>query len=163
MSHSIGRDRQLSWLIPGATIKQDQDLIDFIRSNGFKQCYAMGDAADYFRTYIDFVKQGPVDFCLCIQNSDFDLDDLINDTNSMIAQHLSVHGRVYLSFNRYQIRPKRYGADLSEDFDTAIAQHVTRNIHARVDSYIACGEDAGNKFNWVHPLTRFYLSKKHDS
>jgi len=157
--HKSERSRQLSWLSPGSRIRQDQDLIDFIRQNAFEKCYAVGDV-DYFSPWIQFVDQGPVDFCICIQTAGFDLDDLIDHINCMIQQKISAGGHVYLAFNRYQITPKKYADGLSDDFDTAIDQYVRAKIQARVDRYIPCGEDDGNQFNWIHPLTRFYLRKQ---
>lgn len=153
------RSRQLSWLPPGTRIQQDQDLIDFIEQNAFEKCYAIGDV-DYFRPWIQFVDQGPVDFCICIQIAPFDLDCLIDHINCVIQQKISPGGHVYLSFNRYQIAPKKYAEGLSDDFDTAIDQYVRGKIQAQVDRYIPCGGDGGNRFNWIHPLTRFYLRKQ---
>jgi hypothetical protein len=152
------RDRQLSWLKPGSRIQQDQDLINFIEQNAFKKCYAIGEV-DYFNSYVRFVEQGSVDFCICIQTANFDLDDLIDQINHVIMEHISPGGQIYLAFNRYQIKPKKYSSRLSEDFDTAIDQYVRSRIIAQVDKYIPCGNDGGNKFNWIHPLTRFYLRK----
>lgn len=152
------RDRQLSWLNPGSRIRQDQELIDFIEQNAFKKCYAIGEV-NYFNSWVRFVEKGPVNFCICIQTSNFDLDDLINQLNHVILNHISPGGQIYLAFNRYQIKPKKYSSGLSEDFDTAIDQYVRIKIMAQIDRYIPCGNDGGNKFNWIHPLTRFYLRK----
>jgi len=159
ISHKIDRQRQLSWLKPGSVIRQDQDLIDFIRQNAFEKCYPVGNV-DYFRPWIQFVDQGPVDFCICIQTAAFDLADLIDHINCVIQQKISPGGHVYLAFNRYQITPKKYADGLSDDFDTAIDQYVRAKARAWVDRYIPCGEDGGNQFNWIHPLTRFYLRKQ---
>jgi hypothetical protein len=150
----------LSWLVPGSRIRQDQELIDFIQQNEFEKCYAIGDGeVDYFKPWVHFVDQGPADLCICIQIASFDLDDLIDHINLVVQEQIVPDGQIYLALNRYQIRPKKYSTDLSEDFDTAIEQYVRRRISARVDRYIACGDDGGNRFNWIHPLTRFYLRK----
>lgn len=132
--------------------------MDFIRRSGFTKCCALGDV-EYFRCCIDFVQQEPVDFCIYIQNTEFDFDDLARDLNDVIATRVTPGGRIYLALNRYLIRPRRYAEDLSQDFDTAIGEYAARRILARIDTYLPCGSDGGNRFNWVHPLTRFYMSK----
>lgn len=157
----LNRDRQLSWLMPGSVIRQDQDLIDFIKSTGSSRAIGFGDVS-YFNSHIEFVETSLVDLCIYIQTKKFDLDELITHINSVIDQNIVDQGKIYLAFNKYQIYPRKYAQNLPDDFDEAIGVYVKQKIHARIDTYKPCGLDGGNKFNWVHPLTRFYLTKSHD-
>jgi hypothetical protein len=64
---------------------------------------------------------------------------------------------IYLAVNKYVAIPNQYDCNLSPDYDTAIEQFINTRVNAKIEQYQPCGFDAGNKFNWVHPLTRFYL------
>ena len=70
---------------------------------------------------------------------------------------MNPNGLIYLALNKYLVLPKCYDRNLSEDYDVAIEEFITKQINATVEKYYACGLDNGNRFNWVHPLTRFYL------
>ena len=150
------RELQLSLFDGNCRIRQDQDLIDAIVSNKYKKALGVGDV-DYFTNFIEFVDRGVVDFCIYIQREEFDFDDLATNLNYIIKNNTAPGALIYLSVNKYAAIPSRHDCDLSADYDTAIEQFVSSRVNAKIESYYPCGFDFGNKFNWVHPLTRFYL------
>lgn len=150
------RQVQLKLFEPGCCIQQDQELIDLIVSNNYKQAVGVG-AVNYFSKFIEFVDSGKVNFCIYIQLKPFDFDGLASDINHVIATRMLPGSLIYLSLNKYNAQPKRYNTNLSSDYDVAIEQFINDRVGATVKKYQPCGFDSGNKFNWVHPLTRFHL------
>lgn len=153
---NASRDFQLSLFDPGCVIQQDQELIDVIVNGNYKQAIGYGDV-DFFKNYITLVDQGPVDLGICILNHSFSFDVVVDQINQLIQNHMAVNGLFYLSINKYLARPDHYDLALPADYDSAIQQFVTDRINYKIEKYLACGNDQGNKFNWVHPLTRFYI------
>lgn len=127
-----------------------------IQEHGFTQARGYGDI-EYFAPFIEFVNDGPVDFCVIIKNDAFDFTELCDNVNSIIDQHMNPNGLIYLSLNKYLVKPRCYSPELSDDYDLAIEQFVGKNIKATIRTYKPCGLDHGNMFNWIHPLTRFLL------
>jgi hypothetical protein len=80
---------------------------------------------------------------------------LCNNINHVIQHHMNSGGLIYLSVNKYLVTARCYAKELDEDYDQAIKQFVGQQITASIQTYWPCGLDRGNKFNWVHPLTRF--------
>jgi hypothetical protein len=150
------RDGQLSLFEGQCRIQQDQDLIDIINRGNYKQALAIG-AIDYFADFVEFVDSEPVDFCIYIQLQEFNFDDLVSNINGIIKNQMLPGSLIYLSLNKYVAQANCYDSTLSADYDTAIEQFITKNINATVEQYQPCGLDFGNKFNWIHPLTRFHL------
>lgn len=149
------RDFQLSFFDNAFRIKQDQDLIDLIQQHKFTKAKGKGNV-EYFKQFIEFVQDQTVDFCIFIINEPFDFELLCQDVNDVI-QHMSPNGLIYLSVNKYLVNPRCYSEKLDEDYDQAIKQFVENRIKASIQTYWPCGIDNGNKFNWIHPLTRFLL------
>ena len=155
----LTRKTQLSWFEAGSVIHQDQQLVDLIQQNHYTKALGYGDI-DYFKQYINIVESGPVDFCIYIENcfqQPYNFNELIDRVNYIIKMHMNSNGLMYLSINRYLAQPGRYAKNLSKDYDCAILEFVSRHVNARVERYFACGDDGGTRFNWAHPLTRFYL------
>lgn len=153
---SLTREKQLSWLEPGHMIKQDHDLISTIIDCQYTHALGYGDI-DYFKSYINFVSSGPADFCIYIVNEPFDFIEVTTHVNHIIETDMNNNSLIYLSLNKYLAHPKQYDSTLADDYDCAIKQFITKNISAKVEQYHACENDGGQKFNWAHPLTRFYL------
>lgn len=151
------RELQLSLFNGDCRIRQDQELIDVIVSNKYKKALGVGDV-NYFKNFIEFVNCGLVDFCVYIQQEEFNFNDLVDSLNCIIENNMSPGSLIYLSINKYVAIPGKYNAsNLSSDYDTAIEQFIRARVNAKIESYQPCGFDFGNEFNWVHPLTRFYL------
>lgn len=154
------RQRQLSWYDEPQIIRQDQDLIDLIKSNQYKTALGRGEV-DFFSQYISFVDQGPVGLAIWIQVKEYHWDQLVHEINDVIQQVTS-GGMLYLAVNKYAAVSKCYDPDLDDDYDLAIVQYITRHIKAKIEKHELCGLDRGLRFNWVHPLSRFWLRISHD-
>lgn len=150
------RNLQLGFFNNGCRIKQDQELIDLIKEHKFTKARGHG-SVEYFNKFIEFVQDQTVDFCIFIINEPFDFDILCQEVNTVIQQHMNANGLIYLSVNKYLVNPRCYSEKLNEDYDQAIKQFVESRIKASIQTHWPCGIDHGNKFNWVHPLTRFLL------
>lgn len=150
------RELQLGLFEGDCRTQQDQDLIDTIQANGYTQALAVGDA-DYFANFIKLVDTGPAEFCIYIQMEEFDFNTLVDHVNHIIKTQMNPGSLLYLSLNKYMAEAKCYDSTLSSDYDIAIGQFITKHVYANVEQYLPCGLDFGNKFNWVHPLTRFWL------
>ena len=77
--------------------------------------------------------------------------------NAIIQKNMNPGGLVYLSLNKYLAVPRCYDANLPKDYDQAIQEFFKNHINATIESYQPCMLDGGNRFNWVHPLTRFHF------
>jgi hypothetical protein len=156
--HTIpfSRELQLSLFDGNCRIRQDQDLIDVIISNKYTKALGVGDI-DYFKNFVECVDRGVVNFCIYIQREEFNFNDLVTNLNYIIKNNMAPGALIYLSLNKYVATPGRYDCHVSADYDTAIEQFISTRVNAEIESYQPCGFDFGNKFNWVHPLTRFYL------
>jgi hypothetical protein len=66
-------------------------------------------------------------------------------------------GIVYLSINKFLAAPVKYKKNTDDNYDQLIYQFVNENIKAEILSYSYVKNDHGIMFNFVHPLTRFYL------
>lgn len=150
------RELQLSVFKENCRIQQDQELIDLIVANKYTQALGVGNIS-YFDEFIKFVNSGQVDFCIFMQQQEFNFNELVESLNNIIKHNMLPGSLIYLSLNKYVAIPDRYDCNLSSDYDTAIEQFISARVNANVEQYLPCGFDSGNKFNWVHPLTRFYL------
>lgn len=152
------RKKQLGFFNGTYIIKQDQELIDLIAANNYTQALGVG-AVGYFSNYITLVDHGKVDFCIYIQDgkTPFDFNNLIDHVNTIVKENMNTNGSIYLSLNKYTVKPNHYSDNLPDDYDQAIKEFVSSRVNATVEKYYPCGLDGGNMFNWIHPLTRFHL------
>ena len=151
------REQQLSWFAESVTIKQDQQLIDYIQHHQIKQAIVHGD--DFFSQYVNKVNHGPVNFIIWIQNKPFKFHQLVDDLNYNIAANLNVNGTLYLAVNKFLCSEPQGDTDLPDNYDDAILKYLTDNVSAKVEKYFLDHNSIGSMFNWVHPLTRFYFKK----
>lgn len=152
------RQIQLNFFDGQFVIKQDQELIDLINQHKYTTALGVGDVG-YFKKYINLVDSGQTDFCIYIQVFKFNFNDLVDHINYIAKKNLKPGALMYLSLNKYMAEPGRYDTSLPIDYDLAIKQFITQRVNLLVETYQPCGLDLGQKFNWVHPLTRFYLRK----
>jgi hypothetical protein len=64
---------------------------------------------------------------------------------------------LYLSINKFLAIPEPQHS-VDNDYDCAIYNYVTKNVKYQLLTYFSGKEDFGKKFNWGHPLTRFYFT-----
>jgi hypothetical protein len=153
----IWRKQQLSWFDEPVTIKQDQELIDYIKHNNIQQAIIYGDT--FFSKYVNTVDHGPVDLIIWIQNQPFTFDHLVSRINSEIATNLSYTGTFYLALNKFLCNKPESGIDFPDDYDHAILQYIEHNVDAVLMHHFLDYHSVGTMFNWIHPLTRFYFKK----
>ena len=151
------REQQLSWFSEPVTIKQDQQLIDYIKHNHIQHAMIYGD--DFFSQYVDKVDSGPVEFIICIKNKSFTFDQLVTDINNNIANNLSADGTLYLAVNKFLCTAPEHGIEFPDDYDDAILKYMQQHVNAVVEQHFPDSSSVGSMFNWVHPLTRFYFKK----
>lgn len=153
----IWRKQQLSWFDEPVTIKQDQELIDFIKHNNIQHAIMYGDT--FFAQHITKVDHGPVDLIIWIQNQPFKFDQLVSNINREISTNLSHTGTFYLAINKFLCTEPQSGIDFPADYDHAILQYMEHNVDAVLVQHFLDYNSVGTMFNWVHPLTRFYFKK----
>jgi hypothetical protein len=151
------RKQQLSWFAEPVIIKQDQELIDYIKHNNIQQAIMYGDT--FFSQHTKKVDTGPVDLIIWIQNQPFKFDQLLYNINREISTNLSDTGTFYLAVNKFLCNEPQLGIDFPEDYDHAILQYMEHNVNAVLKTYFLDCNAVGTMFNWVHPLTRFYFQK----
>lgn len=154
---SSDRASQLKFFQDSCQILQDKQLIDLIQDHDVDRALGFGDVG-YFRDFVQFVDDGPVDFCVYIINQEFDLDQICDHVNRIIATKMRSPGLVYLSINKYLVKPRCHNQNLPGNYDEALLMYVSSKIRASLKQYFACGQDQGLQFNWIHPLTRFVFS-----
>jgi hypothetical protein len=153
------RQQQLEAFENPCLIKQDAELIDYLRNTHVKECAAMGDV-EYFNQYVTFVNFQS-NFGILVQNTSFQWQDLANTINCFLREKIKSTGILYLAINKYLAKPINHVPLLSDDYDLAIYEFIKLNIQdlAQIKSYSFDPNDQGLKFNFAHPLTRFYLQR----
>lgn len=151
------REYQLGWYSEPVIIKQDHELLEYIKRNQIQHAIIHGD--DFFSQHINKVDHGSVDFIIWIENQSFSFDQLISNINNKIANNLAPGGVLYLAVNKFLCSDPQYTTDLPDDYDHAILKYVADNVNAELEQYFPDLDSEGTMFNWVHPLTRFYFRK----
>jgi hypothetical protein len=143
------REIQLNWY-DGDTIEQDYLLEQFVHNNNINGIRYLGDA-DYLKPILKKDSQD-INLCVYLANSPFKFSELVKICN----QELQNTSLLYLSINKFQAIPEP-NLSVIEDYDTAIYQYLIDNVYYKLINYTSGKNDGGKKFNWVHPLTRFYF------
>lgn len=150
------RQQQLSWFADPVTIKQDQQLIDYIHHNHITQAIIHGD--DFFSQWVNKVDHGPVDLVIWIQNQTFTFDQLVAQINHHIATDLNCNGTLYLAVNKFLCSAPLSCVNLPDNYNDAMLKYMSDSVDAEIYQYFL-PDNTGSMFNWVHPLTRFYFKK----
>jgi len=154
------REQQLSWFHEPVMIQQDHDLVEYMKSNNITQARIHGDV-EFFSKHVTPVEHSS-DFSIWIENDTtqlFDFALLVDRLNHEIQHNLLTNGVLYLAVNKFLCEPKQYDIALPEDYNDAIKQYLETTIQASLVTALLPKHIEGNKFNWVHPLTRFYFKK----
>lgn len=148
---------QVGYYPAGTKIAQDAELLEFISDQGFTETACVGDASFILDQTSLSVVNDNAKFCMFFQFAPYKFDDLVRDINSTLSNILVPNGILYLSVNKYVAIPNSYDQTLSDDYDQAIYEYITKNVNGEILKYQPCGYDGGDQFNWIHPLTRFYI------
>jgi hypothetical protein len=153
------RKIQLGAIDEPVIIQQDHDLIEYIRQNNITEAGGFGDI-DYFREHVRFVDY-PTNFGIVIINASYyQFGWLKKYVNNILENKIQSGGILYLAINKFLATndTTNYGIAQS-DYDLAIEEFIRSNINATVELYLYHPNDRGQNFNFIHPLTRFYLRK----
>lgn len=148
------RETQLKWY-KGDTIQQDYELEQFVLDQNISSITYLGDSC-YLKSIIG--KEIPDgQLYVHIINHPSKLSDITNISNHILKNSVSVKF-LYLAINKFILHPEPQ-SDVVDDYDDAIYNYVTTHVDSKLIKYHSGKIDGGVKFNWVHPLTRFYFSK----
>lgn len=148
----IWRDTQLKWY-GGDSLLQDQELCDFVSNNDICQIRYTGDS-EYLESIIG-KKNNIGDMCIYLINSPFKFSEIVKIANQEIKK-LKPNGILYLSINKFLAKSEPQN-NVNSDYDSAIFNFVVDNVCYPLLKYHSGVIDGGQRFNWVHPLTRFYF------
>jgi hypothetical protein len=148
------KQTQLNWY-GGNTIQQDYDLQQFIFDNNITNIDYFGDC-DQLQLHA-VRKKKHCQISIYIVNRPEKISNIVNKCNQIINQ-LKPKDFVYLSINKFLIQHEP-GLSFVEDYDESIFNYVSVTATLPVLKYYSGKNDSGKKFNWVHPLTRFYFLK----
>lgn len=152
------RTLQLSAINEPVEIQQDHELIKYIRQNNITEAYGYGDV-DYFCDRVTFVDYATNFGIVIINTSCYNFVWLKDTINSILHTKIQKNGVLYLAINKFLAQYIDQNAITEANYDLAIEQFIKINIDATIDSYQYEPNDCGQSFNFVHPLTRFYLRK----
>ena len=139
-------------LYDGNMFMQDHELISFIEQYDIKGITYVGDT-QYIESVVGGHASSHYEMCVFVVNSLFDFDQVIATCNHEI-NNLPANGFLYLALNKFLAIPKSQ-EQLPNNYDSAIFQVITNGVNASLFKYYNGCIDSGQRFNWVHPITRF--------
>ena len=151
--NSIWRETQLKWY-GGTTIEQDYLLEKFIETQKISKINFQGNSA-YLEKILGNSCTDAAELCIFIVNQPFKFTEVARLSNQYIT-NLAPGGILYLAINKFLAEPETY-ANCVDDYDQSILRFFQQNISLPIIDYVSGADDHGDKFNWVHPLTRFYF------
>ena len=147
------------WYEEPLVIKQDSELIDFIKTHQFQNIIGVGDL-EYFTQFFPInVSSDPADFCIYIMNQTFSFEQVIKDINNVLENKLRTGAFLYLAVNKFLAEPKNHNITSCGNYDLDIKNYFESNINAKLINFFYDDNDSGASFNWAHPVTRFYFTK----
>ena len=149
------RNIMLKWYDEPVIFEQDHQLIEYIISHNIKVAYGAGPI-DFLKPYLTISNDQPTYFGIYIVNNHFNFNELIVNINNLLNTKVN---NLYLSINKFLAIPDSYENDLPSNYDEAIYNYVNKHICGTIVNYYSGSNDFGERFNWSHPLTRFWISK----
>lgn len=150
----IDRSYQLTSWYQGAATQQDYDLLNFIVNNNITDVKYFGQCS-FLKSIIKRESTTP-QIIVFLANDFFKFSELVNFCNVEIA-NLTPNSFFYLAINKFLAIPEPHDW-VSNDYDDAIYEYIKNKINYNILKYYSGKDDYGQKFNWGHPLTRFYFS-----
>lgn len=144
---------QLNWYA-GDLYYQDYLLQEFIIQNKIERICYLGDC-NYIKTIINSQNNLNPQLCIFIVNSLFKFSEVVYTCNKNL-ENLGNGSWLYLSVNKF-LAESEPQEGIVEDYDDAIYNFIANRIKFKIVKYYSGKTDQGRKFNWVHPLTRFYF------
>jgi hypothetical protein len=131
---------------------QERDLQEFVNDHQITSIYYLGDC-DRIRSLLGHDVKENCELCVMIYNRQFRFSEIVLECNRILPT-LVPGGFLYLSVNKFLADPEP-NLDNPEDYDLSILHYMLRHIPYPLIGYYSGRIDAGQRFNWVHPLTRF--------
>jgi hypothetical protein len=155
MSYKDLSSRLANWFDADVT-QQDYDLIQFVTNNNIKAVKYLGDCS-FLKSVLKRNLPDPK-ICVFLVNQPFKFSELINTCNQEIKNMLP-NSFFYLAINKFLAIPEPQ-ENVTDDYDDAIHEYIKNNINCNIIKYYNGKDDYGQKFNWGHPLTRFYFTNE---
>jgi hypothetical protein len=146
------KDTQLKWY-GGDYIQQDYDLEQFIIANRIRNIKYLGKS-EHVKVMFGREKK-PANMVIWLVNYKFQFSQIVKECNSEL-ENLGPGGILYLSLNKFLATPEPQ-ENIDTDYNLAIFDFMKNNVNYPILKYHSGAQDYGNKFNWAHPLTRFYF------
>lgn len=143
---------QLKWY-NGDIVVQDKEILDFVANHNIEGIRYIGDSK-----HLELLvgkKSDVGNMCIYLIKSAFDIDHVISTANQALAQ-LPQGGILYMALNKFLLEPT-VKTTTNANYESALYEYITNNIQYPVLRYHSGEIDSGQRFNWIHPLTRFYF------
>ena len=149
--HKLGK-QQLKWY-GGDIVLQDQELLNFVEYHNITKIRYVGDSKQLELIVGKNSDQG--EMCIYLVRSPFKLDHVVEICNKELKR-LGAGGILYLALNKFLLEPCSQES-VNPNYEAAIYDFVVSNIHYPMIRYHSGIIDGGQRFNWIHPVTRFYF------
>lgn len=146
------RKQQLKWY-DGDIVLQDQEILDFVEYHNIQKIRYVGDSKHLELIVGKKSEQG--EMCVYLLKSSFNLDHVVAVCNEEL-ERLGPGGILYLALNKFLLEPCAQPT-ANPNYDPAIYDFVVTHINYPLIRYHSGIIDGGKRFNWIHPLTRFYF------
>lgn len=149
------RKQQLKWY-GGDMILQDQEILNFVEYQNIQNIKYVGDSKHLELTIGKKSNHG--EMCIYLVKSPFKLDHIVEVCNQEL-ERLAPGGILYLALNKFLLEPCSQQT-VNPSYEAAIYDFVVSHIRYPLICYHSGIVDGGKRFNWIHPLTRFYFTNE---
>ena len=146
------RKQQLKWY-GGDIILQDHELLSFVENHNIQKIRYVGDSKHLELLVGKKSEHG--EMCIYLVKSPFKLDHIVDVCNQELDR-LEPGGILYLALNKFLLEPCSQ-QNVNANYESAIYDFVVSHIRCPLIRYHSGVIDGGKRFNWIHPLTRFYF------
>jgi len=138
----------------GNIFEQDYLLKVFVEQKQISRILYLEDDG-HVQSIIGHQVETDAQMCVYVVNRTFQFSSIIKICNETLSK-LGKGSWLYLSINKFLAIPEPQ-LEIPEQYDDAIYSYITSGVKYKLQDYITGKNDYGNRFNWVHPLTRFYF------
>lgn len=143
---------RLSWYNSDIT-QQDHELLEFVIKNNINSVRYLGECI-FLKPIVNRESNDP-EMCIFLVNQPFKFSKIVSICNQEIKK-LPLNGFFYLAVNKF-LALSEPQENIVDDYDDAIFNYVQKNVCYPIIKYYNGKDDYGQRFNWGHPITRFYF------
>ena len=147
------KNTQLKWY-SGTNIQQDYDLQQFVTNQKISSIVYLSTTSNPLLNSVDVVPLKTL--YVYIINQSEKISNIVSSCNQQLNKLLP-GDFLYLAINKFLLEHET-GIESVEDYDASIYNYIKLNVKSTIVEYHSGKVDGGRRFNWVHPLTRFYFS-----